>query len=110
MIQGKTYKALPADIWSCGVILFVMVCGYLPFEDTNTTNLYKKILAASYKLPKFVSFEVSELIKGILNTDPRKRYTIEDIRRHPWYQTYKVTYQSNHYRPNSLCILALSLD
>jgi len=81
---------LPADIWSCGVILFVMVCGYLPFEDTNTTNLYKKILAASYKLPKFVSYEVTDLIKGILNTDPRKRFTIEDIRKHPWFHVYKV--------------------
>lgn len=67
-----------------------MVCGYLPFEDTNTTNLYKKILAANYKLPKFVSNEVSELIKGILHTDPRKRFTIEDIRKHPWFYTYKV--------------------
>jgi serine/threonine protein kinase len=90
MIQGKTYKALAADIWSCGVILFVMICGYLPFEDSNTTNLYKKILAANYKLPKFLSIEAIDLIKGILNTDPKKRFTIEDIRRHPWFSLFKV--------------------
>jgi serine/threonine protein kinase len=90
MIQGKTYKALAADIWSCGVILFVMICGYLPFEDSNTTNLYKKILAANYKLPKFLSIEAIDLLKGILNTDPKKRLTIDDIRRHPWFSLYKV--------------------
>lgn len=81
---------MPADLWSCGVILFVMVCGYLPFEDTNTTNLYKKILAANYKLPKFVSQEIGELIKGMLNIDPRKRFKISEIKNHSWYNTYKV--------------------
>lgn len=81
---------MPADLWSCGVILFVMVCGYLPFEDTNTTNLYKKILAANYKLPKFVSQEIGELIKGMLNIDPRKRFKINEIKNHSWYNIYKV--------------------
>ncbi len=57
MIQGKPYRPLQADIWSCGVILFVMICGFLPFEDQNTSALYKKILAANYKMPKFVSSE-----------------------------------------------------
>jgi 5'-AMP-activated protein kinase catalytic alpha subunit len=55
MIQGKAYRGLPADLWSCGVVLFVMICGYLPFEDNNTTNLYKKILSANYNIPKFIS-------------------------------------------------------
>ena len=48
MIAGKRYAGLPADIWSCGVILFAMVCGYLPFEDPNTNVLYKKIMNADY--------------------------------------------------------------
>lgn len=55
MIEGKLYKGPVADIWSLGVVLFAMVCGYLPFEDSNTNMLYKKILSADYKLPPFLS-------------------------------------------------------
>ncbi len=55
MIAGKKYQGLNADIWSCGVILFAMICGYLPFEDPNTATLYKKITAGDYTIPKFVS-------------------------------------------------------
>ena len=62
MIAGKKYKGLSVDIWSCGVILFAMICGYLPFEDPNTSNLYKKIIGGDYKIPKFVSNEAKDLI------------------------------------------------
>lgn len=55
MIAGKKYKGLKSDIWSSGVVLFAMVCGYLPFEDPKTSNLYKKIMSADYQIPKFVS-------------------------------------------------------
>jgi 5'-AMP-activated protein kinase, catalytic alpha subunit len=51
MIAGKQYQGLKADVWSMGVILFAMVCGYLPFEDKNTTNLYKKIMQGDYVIP-----------------------------------------------------------
>ena len=85
MIAGKKYEGLKVDLWSSGVILFAMVCGYLPFEDPNTGDLYKKILACDYKFPKFISAEVKDLISCILNTEPNKRYGIEEIRNHPWY-------------------------
>jgi 5'-AMP-activated protein kinase catalytic alpha subunit len=55
MIAGKRYNGLEVDIWSSGVVLFAMVCGYLPFEDPNTAKLYKKILGAQYTIPSFVS-------------------------------------------------------
>jgi 5'-AMP-activated protein kinase catalytic alpha subunit len=85
MIAGKRYLGSNVDIWSCGVILFAMICGYLPFEDPNTANLYKKILSGEYTIPKFVSAEARELIQAILNTDPEKRFKIADIRKHPWF-------------------------
>lgn len=84
MIAGHAYVGSLADTWSLGVILFAMVCGYLPFEDQNTSRLYQKILHADYKPPKFISPQVRDLIARILNTDPRRRYTIRDIRAHPW--------------------------
>jgi 5'-AMP-activated protein kinase catalytic alpha subunit len=55
MIKGLKYSGLTTDIWSAGVILFAMVCGYLPFEDNNTSELYDKIKSGKYKLTKCVS-------------------------------------------------------
>lgn len=89
MIAGKKYHGTNVDIWSCGVILFALICGYLPFEDPNTSNLYKKILSADFQVPKFISAEAKDLITNILNTDPEKRFKIEDIRKHPWFSLVK---------------------
>lgn len=85
MIAGKKYFGPLADMWSIGVILFALVSGYLPFEDPNTAVLYKKILAGDYQTPKWISPEVKDLIACILEVDPKKRYTVENVRKHPWY-------------------------
>lgn len=76
MIQGQKYNALMVDLWSTGIILFALVCGYLPFDDQNTTNLYKKIIHGKFLLPDFLTKDCKSLIKGILKTDPAKRFTI----------------------------------
>jgi len=76
MIKGEKYHGLGADIWSSGVILYAMVCGYLPFEDQNTKKLYQKILKAEYKLPETLSEQCKDLIEKILNPDPTTRLTI----------------------------------
>ena len=57
MIAGKRYNGTMVDLWSCGVILFALLAGYLPFEDPNTSNLYKKILSADFEMPTFLSAE-----------------------------------------------------
>jgi 5'-AMP-activated protein kinase, catalytic alpha subunit len=63
-----------------------MVAGFLPFEDPKTSNLYKKILAGDYKIPKFLSTDCAHLLSKILEVDPSQRYNISDIRAHPWYR------------------------
>lgn len=85
MIAGKKYKGLAADLWSSGVILFAMICGYLPFEDPNTSKLYKKILGGEYSIPKFVSEDCADMMKKVLNTDPETRFKVRQIREHAWF-------------------------
>jgi 5'-AMP-activated protein kinase catalytic alpha subunit len=70
MISGKSYNGTKVDVWSCGVVLFALLSGYLPFEDPDTGELYKKILSADYSLPDHVSNDASDLIAKILTTDP----------------------------------------
>lgn len=89
MIAGQRYNGLMSDLWSCGVVLFAMLCGYLPYEDQKTSDLYKKILNAEYNLPDFLSDEARDMIAKIFITDPNKRINIEKIRQHPWYQINK---------------------
>lgn len=89
MIAGKKYIGLKSDIWSSGVVLYAMVCGFLPFEDPKTSNLYKKIMAGDYKIPKFLSTDCSHFVSKILQTDPDARYSIDEIRAHPWYKQFK---------------------
>ena len=89
MIAGKKYHGTSVDIWSCGVILFALICGYLPFEDPNTSCLYKKILSADFHVPGSVSDAAKDMIVKILNTDPEKRFKIDDIRKHPWFNMVK---------------------
>jgi 5'-AMP-activated protein kinase catalytic alpha subunit len=90
MIAGKRYHGLISDIWSCGIILYAMSCGYLPFEDPNTNKLYKKILGCDYLIPGFVSASCKDLIKKVLNTDPLTRLTIKEIRQHDWFNQVKA--------------------
>jgi 5'-AMP-activated protein kinase catalytic alpha subunit len=86
MIAGKRYLGMRVDIWSMGVVLYTMICGYLPFEDPNTSLLYRKILNCEYSLPKFISPGARDLIKHILISDPDSRYTITQIKAHSWYK------------------------
>lgn len=86
MIAGKEYKGLQVDIWSCGVILYAMVCGYLPFEDPDTNRLYTKIMKGDYSIPSDIDREAADLIRKILVTDPETRFTLKQIREHPWFQ------------------------
>lgn len=89
MIAGKKYESPQVDIWSSGVILFALVCGFLPFEDDDTAKLYDKIMKGRYCIPSHVSAEGKDIIERILNVDPEKRIKFEDIKSHAWFSLYK---------------------
>ncbi|KDN35680.1 Pkinase-domain-containing protein [Tilletiaria anomala UBC 951] len=86
VISGKLYAGPEIDIWSCGVILYVMLCGRLPFDDEYIPTLFKKINNGIYSIPSYVSAEARQLLQSMLVVDPVKRITIAEIRQLPWFQ------------------------
>ncbi|XP_073139399.1 SNF1-related protein kinase catalytic subunit alpha KIN10-like isoform X2 [Henckelia pumila] len=92
VISGKLYAGPEVDVWSCGVILYALLCGTLPFDDENIPNLFKKIKGGIYTLPSHLSAGARDLIPRMLIVDPMKRMTIPDIRAHPWFQAHLPRY------------------
>ncbi|KAI5008931.1 hypothetical protein ZWY2020_009979 [Hordeum vulgare] len=86
VINRKGYDGAKADIWSCGVILFVLMAGYLPFQDKNLMNMYKKIGKAEFKCPSWFSSDIRRLLLRILDPNPSTRISIEKIMEHPWFR------------------------
>ncbi|ETW86711.1 hypothetical protein HETIRDRAFT_306858 [Heterobasidion irregulare TC 32-1] len=85
VIRGGLYTGPEIDVWSCGVILYVMLCGRLPFEDDDVQTLFTKISQGTYHMPSFLSSEAKTLINGMLAVDPVKRITIPEILQHPFF-------------------------
>ncbi|KAF9624063.1 hypothetical protein IFM89_007761 [Coptis chinensis] len=73
------------DVLSCGVILYALLCGTLPFDDVSFPELFKKIKGAIYTLPTHLSLGARDLIRRILVVDPMVRMTIPQIHQHPWF-------------------------
>ncbi|KAI3455236.1 hypothetical protein Pfo_011899 [Paulownia fortunei] len=85
VIRKKGYDGAKADIWSCGVILYVLLAGCLPFQDENVMRMYTKIFKAEFQFPPWFSYEAKRLISRLLVSDPEKRITIPAIMRVPWF-------------------------
>ncbi|XP_014470243.1 PREDICTED: maternal embryonic leucine zipper kinase-like isoform X2 [Dinoponera quadriceps] len=84
LIMGKKYLGSEVDIWSMGVLLYALLCGFLPFDDNNLETLYKKILNGKYDEPYWLSNDSKMLIRKMLQIDPAKRITIDELCNHPW--------------------------
>lgn len=102
VVSGGKYDGLKADIWSCGVILYAMVTGRLPFDDDNIQHLLKKVQLGQYHMPNNLPADLKSLISGMLTLDPEQRITLEGIKAHPWFNSIppKTKYVDNFVVPS----------
>lgn len=82
--QGEKYDGRRADVWSCGVILYALLVGALPFDDDNLRQLLEKVKRGVFHIPHFVPPDCQSLLRGMIEVNPDKRLTLGEINRHPW--------------------------
>ncbi|KAI8049145.1 kinase-like domain-containing protein [Gilbertella persicaria] len=85
IVNGIPYDGSASDIWSCGIILYALLSGYLPFDDDNIRQLLNKVKVGKYKIPDHISDEARDLITKILVINPSKRLTMKQVQSHPWF-------------------------
>ncbi|XP_051771263.1 serine/threonine-protein kinase BRSK2 isoform X5 [Ctenopharyngodon idella] len=86
VIRGEKYDGRRADVWSCGVILFALLVGALPFDHDNLRQLLEKVKSGVFHMPHFIPPDCQALLRGMIEVNPEKRFTLEAIQKHAWYQ------------------------
>lgn len=86
VFEGKLYHGPQLDIWSLGVVLYVLICRALPFDGGTLPALRDRVLEGRFRIPFFMSTECEHLIRHMLVKDPNQRYTVEQIKKHKWMQ------------------------
>ncbi|KAG7605064.1 putative CBL-interacting serine/threonine-protein kinase 20 CAMK-CAMKL-CHK1 family [Arabidopsis thaliana] len=86
VIGKKGYDGAKADVWSCGVVLYVLLAGFLPFHEQNLVEMYRKITKGEFKCPNWFPPEVKKLLSRILDPNPNSRIKIEKIMENSWFQ------------------------
>ncbi|KAG8371557.1 hypothetical protein BUALT_Bualt13G0100400 [Buddleja alternifolia] len=86
ILAKRGYDGARIDVWSCGVVLFVLTAGFLPFNDPNLMSLYKKIYKGEFRCPKWMSPDLKRFLSRLMDTNPQTRITIDEIKRDPWFR------------------------
>ncbi|XP_066542344.1 serine/threonine-protein kinase SIK1 isoform X2 [Hoplias malabaricus] len=84
VFEGKEYEGPQLDIWSLGVVLYVLVCGSLPFDGDSLPALRQRVTEGRFRIPFFMSEDCENLIRKMLVVDPAKRITVAQIKQHRW--------------------------
>ena len=99
LFMGIKKFAKESDIWSLGVVLFAVCAGRLPFEDKNLGRLSLMVMNQEPLYPKMLSYELIDLLRGMLAKDPQQRLTISGIMRHPWVQGGQAVVNNSALKP-----------
>ena len=110
MIRGMEYRGLNTDIWSSGIILYLMLCKCFPFNDKNNSKLYQKILSGKFNIPNNLSNEAKDIIINLLKVNPQERIKLNEIKNHPWFNL--INKNKNYYKgiDNSKIIMPIDED
>ncbi|XP_023806342.1 serine/threonine-protein kinase BRSK2 isoform X1 [Oryzias latipes] len=108
VIRGEKYDGRKADAWSCGVILFALLVGALPFDDDNLRNLLEKVKLGVFHMPHFIPPDCQNLLRGMIEVDASKRLTLEQIQKHSWYLGGKNEPEPEQPAPRKVAIRMLA--
>ncbi|OKL62759.1 hypothetical protein UA08_01446 [Talaromyces atroroseus] len=99
IIYGRRYRGDKADIWSCGIILFALLTGSLPFDGGDLTNTLLLVKKGNYHIPNWLSAEAADLIQRILQKRPEDRISIQSMFNHPLLKKYEILHQAMSQHP-----------
>jgi serine/threonine protein kinase len=92
VISGHSYEGRAVDLWSCGVIIYVLMTNYFPWRGANQAQISRQILSGDFQIPDTVGVLCADLIRKLMTIDPRVRLTADEALTHPWLESIEITW------------------